>query len=100
MFFTPPQRFSVIAECFDFELIALSTRNRNRIAIVRSTVTSKRIAPSLARYVMGLALTKFQFNIGLFPVFHRRPAFTYGMVNDPATALYGNLLKTSLRSGG
>ena len=64
MFFTPPQGFPVIPKCFDFELIALRTRNRDRsLAIVRSTVTSKRIAPWVARYVIGSALTKSQFNI-------------------------------------
>jgi hypothetical protein len=31
MFFTPPQGFSVIPKCFDFEVIALRTRNRDRI---------------------------------------------------------------------
>ena len=37
MFFTPPQGFPVIPKCFDFELIALRTRNRDRsLAIVRS----------------------------------------------------------------
>ena len=37
MFFTPPQGFSVIPKCFHFEVIALRTRNRDRIlALVHS----------------------------------------------------------------
>ena len=37
MFFAPAQRFPVITEYFDFELIAFRTRDRDRVfAIVRS----------------------------------------------------------------
>jgi hypothetical protein len=51
MYFTPAQRFPVIAEYFDFELIAFHTRNRDRVfAIVRFDLhfkTYRSVDPSI-----------------------------------------------------
>jgi hypothetical protein len=64
MFFAPAQRFPVIAEYFDGELIAFRSRDRDRAFAIfpfdRDLKTYRSIDRSI---VTGSALTKSQFNI-------------------------------------